>query len=678
MQWGASILALAVTWTGTVLAQATKYDKPAGYRLTDQERQTLEDRTAELEGALERLPRLDPAHRDALADVAVYAKAGTWALRYGEFYTQKEGYEPDGKDVAMTLGVLERGLERARALAGGQRPWIKARGESIRGYESKVDGSFQPYSVIVPEDVDPANPNQRVRLDVVLHGRGATLNEARFINTHDGKPAKDVDAGKITLHVFGRTNNAYRWAGEADVFEAIEAVKRSFPVDERRIVLRGFSMGGAGAWHLGLHYPGLWSSVEAGAGFSETRKYTRLGDDIPDLLEKALHIYDAVDYAGNAWNVPIVGYGGEEDPQRQASVNIEEALRSLGYEMTTEGLLTRGVGLDFLRVVGARMGHQVDPASAKILKAFHDERAARGGLDRNPKRIKFTTYTLKYNEAAWLTVEALQEHYSRAYVDAEIQDKTVVVREVDNVSVLSVYRQAGETIRLEGQEFPLESAVRGLLPDVYFRLVGDQWELMDYEHSRAFEENKEHRKRHNLQGPIDDAFTAPFLCVIGTGTPWSPQVQHWAEARLKRFADDWRHYLRGEVRIKKDTEVTPDDVERFHLVLFGDPGSNRVLARLLKDLPVRWTKQEVELGGRAFEAKDHAPALIAVNPASPLRYVVVNSGHTFGAPEFRGTNALLYPHLGDYAVFETGAEGEADDGKPAITGYFDERWKSKD
>src|SRR5262249_28076398 len=197
------------------------------------------------------------------------------------------------------------------------------------------------------------------------------------IAAHEGRPATKDQPG-LVLHVFGRGNNAYRWAGETDVFEAIEAVKRNYPVDERRLVLRGFSMGGAGAWHLGLHHPSLWSSVEAGAGFSETKKYARLGEDIPDDQEKALHIYDAIDYAGNAYNVPMVGYGGEDDPQRQASVNIEEAIEALGYEMKTEGLITRGVAIDFLRVVGAKMGHAVDPPSAQLLKAFHDERAVKG------------------------------------------------------------------------------------------------------------------------------------------------------------------------------------------------------------------------------------------------------------------------------------------------------------
>ena len=41
--------------------------------------------------------------------------------------------------------------------------------------------------------------------------------------------------------------------------------------------------------------------------------------------------------------------------------------------------------------------------------------------------------------------------------------------------------------------------------------------------------------------------------------------------------------------------------------------------------------------------------MIYPNPLDPTRYVVVNSGHTFGEKEFKGTNALLYPRLGDYA-----------------------------
>jgi dienelactone hydrolase len=627
--------------------------------LTDAERGEIQRGLDALGGRIEALPRGETSQRDVRTDVAVYHKAVLWALREGEFYRSD--------DVAMTLRVLDRGMERARDAAEGRHPWTTARGSVVRGFLSAVDGSIQPYAVVVPEGLNP-DAEHRARLDVILHGRGATLNEVRFLANHDRKPASAEEAGKITLHVFGRGNNAYRWAGETDVFEAIAVVERMYAIDDERIVLRGFSMGGAGAWHLGLHYPAFWASVEAGAGFSETRTYAKLGD-IPPVQEKALTIYDAVGYALNAVDVPIAGYGGEDDPQRQASINIENALKGLGFGMKTEGLITRGVDLDFLRVVGAKTGHSVDPASRKVLDAFHDAHVARG-VDLDAKRVRFTTFTLQYAAAEWLAIEQLNEHYARATVDAEIRGDEVIVNRAENVVVLSVDRHVGETIRFGTQQFPLRSAVKGLLPSVFFRFEGDAWRTLDYDESRALQLNVMRGKRRGVQGPIDDAFRGSFICVRGTGTPWNARVHEWAEARIKRFADDWRTYLRGELRIKNDTTITEEDIESSHLVLFGDPGSNRVLARVLSDLPLAWTQSAIDLGGK-FGSAGHVPVLIAANPLNPRRYVVLNSGHTFGAREFAGTNALLYPRLGDYAIFAIGDES------PKTAGYFNERWKAR-
>jgi len=650
----------AAAWLGFASAAGAQptFPKPARYEPTAAERAEIAGRAAALARAIAAIP--EGTVRDALADVRVYHKAATWALRLGDFY--------DPKDVSSALAVLDRGLERARELGAGKRPWADARGRIARGYVSRVDGSVQPFAVDVPEGL-VMDREHRARLDVVLHGRDSKPSEVRFLAAHDGKAAPPEAAGKLTLHVFGRTNNAYRWAGETDVFEAIEAVKKSYPVDDQRVVLRGFSMGGAGAWHLGLHHPGLWSSVEAGAGFTETRKYAGLGE-VPPYVEKSLHIYDAVDYALNAGNVPVAGYGGEDDPQLQASANIVEALKGLGYTLKTEGLVTRGEGIDFLRVVGAKTGHKVDPASARILQAFHDEHA-KAGTARYPGHVRFVTYTVKYGRAAWLSVEQLKEHYRRAEVDAEIRGDTVVVHKVENVAVLAVERHAAEKITFGPQEFELEGAVKGLLPDVYFRTTDDGgWRQLDYKESRAFQENTDRGKRRGLQGPIDDAFTGSFLCVRGTGEGWSPTLDRWSDARLDRFVKDWAVYLRGDVRVKNDAQVTDDDIETHHLILFGDPGSNRLIARVVDGLPLTWTKTELKLGGQTYSPDTHAPVLVAPNPLNPHRYVVLNSGHTFGSQEFTGTNALLYPRLGDYAVFETLGR----DASLKASGYFDEGW----
>ena len=121
-------------------------------------------------------------------------------------------------------------------------------------------------------------------------------------------------------------------------------------------------------------------------------------------------------------------------------------------------------------------------------------------------------------------------------------------------------------------------------------------------------------KRPGLQGPIDDAFTTPFLCVRGTGKAWNPAVQAWSDASLKRFAYEWHRYFRGELPVKDDTDVTEDDVRRCNLILFGDPGSNRWIARVLPKLPLHWTRDELQLGGERYSAADHVPLLIQPNP----------------------------------------------------------------
>ena len=56
--------------------------------------------------------------------------------------------------------------------------------------------------------------------------------------------------------------------------------------------------------------------------------------------------------------------------------------------------------------------------------------------------------------------------------------------------------------------------------------------------------------------------------------------------------------------------------------------------------------------------------------------MVLNSGHTFHEDAFQGTNALLYPRLGDYALLQL-APTERDPlaTKVVTAGLFDEFWK---
>ena len=39
---------------------------------------------------------------------------------------------------------------------------------------------------------------------------------------------------------------------------------------------------------------------------------------------------------------------------------------------------------------------------------------------------------------------------------------------------------------------------------------------------------------------------------------------------------------------------------KYHVVLFGDPGSNKWIAKLNGKLPVKWTRETVAIGAQSF------------------------------------------------------------------------------
>ena len=236
-----------------------QYDPPAATKPDDATLKQIREKTEQLRKAVEGLKeRKIPS--DVVAEVEIHLKAAENIDRFSEWY-----HKDSGKWALLTL---DRGLERARLAEGGKSPWRNVTGKwTVRAYRSEVDGSVQPYAVRLPVEFGK-DPKKKWRLDVILHGRDGALTEAKFIASHDGGKDAAKDLNAIQLEVYGRGNNAYRWAGERDVFEAIADFQHSSSaIDPLRIVLRGFSMGGAGTWHLGLQHPGEFCVIGPGARF---------------------------------------------------------------------------------------------------------------------------------------------------------------------------------------------------------------------------------------------------------------------------------------------------------------------------------------------------------------------------------------------------------------------------
>jgi hypothetical protein len=650
---------MAGSVTFLLLALAISAAEPPSYRPGDEELGQIHEKTAELAAAVQRLGarQADP---DLLLDVQIYHKAAVWIVRYAgeEFYTKRY--------VADTLSALDHGLMRAKELAAGRASWPQQKGLLVRAYRSRVDDSIQPYALSIPAGYDGRKP---VRLDVVLHGRAMKQNEVNFIANRDsGKPAP-LELDHIQLDVFGRGNNAFRWAGETDVFEAIASVQKRYQIDPQRIVLRGFSMGGAGAWHLGLHYPDRWAAVESGAGFNDTKRYLKL-DSLPAYQEPTLHIYDAVDYSLNAYDVPTVGYGGEIDGQLQASTNVREQLMKEGFQFTPDGLDWHTKDLTALFLVGPKTGHKFHPASKQQSEQFIQANLPRSSA--GPDHIRFVTYTTRYNECFWLKVGAMEKHYQRAEVDARRSgDGRQLDIKTQNVAQLILDRRAvGGSLTVDGKTIDLPGGAHNSSAPWVLEKQAQGWIARS-----VADEFLPLRKTHGRQGPIDDAFLESFLCVRPTGVPRQKLAHQYALAALDSFARDFARWMHGDVRVKDDTQVTAADIAAHHLILFGDPGSNQLLGQIVDRLPIRWTARTIEVGKQSYDAADHALVMIYPNPLNPRRYIVVNSGHTFHEPEFRGSNALVYPRLGDFAVLRLDASKAAMETTVEQAGLFDDHWE---
>ena len=621
--------------------------------VSDETKQILRNRITEARQVVNALPATKGRPPQRKEDVAVFVKAADWLLRHDEFY--KPGF---ARDVEQTL---THARVRAEALANGTATWGTSPGSSIRGYRSRVDGSLQPYALSLPGGYD-ATSATRYPLHIVLHGRGKTLNEVSFIKKHERLPPREGQTW-IQLDVFGRTNNAYRWAGETDVFEALADVQRRYKIDRRRITLWGFSMGGAGAWHLGLHHPSLWSSAGAGAGFVDFYKYQKQTEQLPDWQHRTLRIYGAVDYAMNLHCVPFIAYGGELDPQLASALRMQE--EATPFEAPLKVL------------IGPQMGHKFDDASFDQFMAFHAEHAKRGRpLPATRANIRFTTCTLKYNRCEWLTIWEMDQLYEPAVVESQWNDDSVLDITTENVAAFSVARETADRVSIDGSAvIPLTGAADGLLPDVYFVGGPGGWDLLDYDDSLAFQENPSLHKRPDLQGPIDDAFMQPFLCVRGTGEAWSEAHQKWADWTLARFQGEFDKWMRGKVPLIDDAALSEQQIARKNLILFGDPGSNSVLAKVLDRLPIRWTRDGLTVHGEQYDPATHGVALIYPNPLNPRRYVVINSGMTMHEKDFRASNSWLFPKLGDIAVlsYEPRDDGFAESIESAW--IFDSEWK---
>jgi hypothetical protein len=416
-------------------------------------------------------------------------------------------------------------------------------------------------------------------------------------------------------------------------------------------------MGGAGAWHIGAHFADQWACVHTGAGFVDVKRYQKVTPDkMPVWYEQALWgVYDVPAYARNFHNVPLVCYSGEVDPQRDSAEYMVEVLDKEGLHPP--------------HLIGPEMGHKYHPEVIKDVQSRIESHVS-NGLNTSPKKVVLQTRTLAYSRMHWLQITSIENQWEDARAEAVWEDGDVIRITTKNVGGIELRLPTISKVFLNGAE-TASGAKRDR--DVTDRDVKWSWQKKETDSNSL-------RKRPGLQGPIDDGLKSRFIVVMPDKNVDSSAVNRWVREESSHFLVRWRSLMRGDPIVRKASEVSEADIRDCHLLLWGTPASNSLIAKAmagpgLKSV-LQWDDRVVRIGTQESSAAQSVPVLCYPNPLNPNKYVIINSGLTFREAHDK-TNSLQNPKLPDWAILDVSEPPTAiSAGRVVAADFFDCQWKA--
>ena len=224
--------------------------------------------------------------------------------------------------------------------------------------------------------------------------------------------------GKEKNEDWSSTAESFRhwWSYRPDgfVLSALSQLKREFPIDENRVYLSGYSMGGFGTWNLGLRFPDRFAAGAPIAGGISQHEYEIERDDARRaLVQNALHL-------------PFYFVHGEAD--RTVSVEHDRKTRDQLKEL----------GYPHKYVEVPRAGHILDVRAQSPLMKGIQKWLERKQRNAHPNIIRFHSLGEYMNQAYWLRIDEF-EGEGPGEVTAKIGKKNAITLETRGVRKLTVF-----------------------------------------------------------------------------------------------------------------------------------------------------------------------------------------------------------------------------------------------
>ena len=169
----------------------------------------------------------------------------------------------------------ERLVRDIGSIDNGENPLADRRGIFRRAFRSEIDGTLQPFSVLISRSYT----GKSWPLCVAFHGSG--VDDMHFLLSMG---ATAFPEGILVAAPFGRgaSNSFTQGHAQRDVSEAVASMCAGYAVDPDRIFLMGFSMGAYGALRTYYENPSLYRGV---AAFSTPPSAGLPGESHPDFTK---------------------------------------------------------------------------------------------------------------------------------------------------------------------------------------------------------------------------------------------------------------------------------------------------------------------------------------------------------------------------------------------------------
>lgn len=552
----------------------------------------------------------------------------------------------------------------ARAIERGRAPFERVRGYERMAFFSRLDGTAQEYELFVPPAYRP-DGRRTWPLLVTLHGYSGNAGDY-FRNTFG--LARDYENGEsllahgrhgtpptrgpmFVIGPTGRGQSYYRHAGEIDVLEAIEDVRRRFPgIDPDRIYITGGSMGGTGAAYLPYRHPDLFAASAALAGYHDQRVREDTSHEGLSDVERFLQAHRSdIDWAENGLHLPMLLVRGLQDRPLEWTRCLARRLNELGY----------------------RCEHREPDLGHNVWTETYADGAIFDWLGRYrrpsaPAHVRLRTARERTREAWWVRIDEREAVDRFASVDARIEEGAVVAT-IEHARAVT-FSPAPPLV----PGGPLRVRVGDALIEGPAPLTIEKTERGWRRATQAYP--RPNTRRPGLDGPIRSIFHEPLTFVIGTQDP-----DHTFLNRL--VAEHWAHPPGWiiDYPIVDDVDVTDAMIRERALVLVGPPSSNSILARIADRLPIRFTDGAIALGDALHRGPNVGAAFVAPNPLSPERLVLVIAGPT---PLGTWRSLSLPDILPDYVVYDERVAPARDRWSCGGTGceyrahgFFDLEWR---